>query len=47
MLQVKLSSMVDSFAWNDISDVLVALSDGKLVTWAYPNVAFVDPDLLL
>jgi len=44
--QVKLSTMVDSVAWNDVSDTLVALADGKLVTWTYPNVVFVDKDLL-
>lgn len=38
--------MVDSVAWNDISDTLVALADGKLVTWTYPNVVYVDKDLL-
>lgn len=38
--------MVDSVAWNDQCDVLVAMADGNMVVWYYPNAAFVDPDLL-
>ena len=44
---VKLCSMVDSFRWNESTDMLVAISDGKLYVWYYPNVVYVDKDLLL
>lgn len=37
--------MVDSFQWNDGNDMLAALADGKLKTWFYPNVIYVDKDL--
>jgi intraflagellar transport protein 80 len=43
---VKLQTQVDSVCWNDKSDVLAALSDGKLITWYYPSVLYVDRDLL-
>lgn len=42
----KLGAMVDSFMWNDATDTLVALIDGKLVVYLYPMVVFVDKDLL-
>jgi len=42
----KLASMVDSFSWNDSTDMLVALIDQRLVTFLYPSVVFVDKDLL-
>jgi len=38
--------MVDSFAWNDSTDMLIALSDEKLVMFIFPSVVFVDKDLL-
>ena len=44
---VKLCSMVDSFRWNESTDMLAAISDGKLYVWYYPNVVYVDKDLLL
>lgn len=37
---------MESAAWNDKSDVLVAIADARLVTWYYPNAVFVDKDLL-
>jgi len=43
---VKLGTMVDSFKWNDETDMLGAMMDSKLVVWYYPNVVFVDKDLL-
>mmetsp|Transcript_10057 Transcript_10057/g.15347 ORF Transcript_10057/g.15347 Transcript_10057/m.15347 type:complete len:300 (-) Transcript_10057:36-935(-) len=43
---LKISNMVDSFAWNDTNDMLTALSDGKLKTWFYPNAIYVDRDLM-
>merc|ERR1719440_824329 len=42
----KLGAMVDTFMWNDVTDMLVALIDGKLVIFLYPMVVFVDKDLL-
>lgn len=42
----KLGSMVDSFMWNDSTDMLIALIDEKLVSYIYPSVVFVDKDLL-
>ena len=42
---IKISSMVDSFSWNDNNDMLCALSDGKLNTWLYPNAIYVDKDV--
>lgn len=37
---------VESAAWNDRSDVLTAIADGRLVTWYYPNAVAIDRDLL-
>ena len=35
----KIASMVDSMAWHDASESLLALADGKLVRWVYPHAA--------
>ena len=43
---LKISSMVDSFQWNDGNDMLAAIADGKLCTWHYPNAIYVDKDLM-
>ncbi|GBG65480.1 hypothetical protein CBR_g51075 [Chara braunii] len=43
---VKLTTMVDSAAWNDGTDMLAAMADQKMVVWYYPNVVYVDNDLL-
>jgi len=43
---IKIASMVDSFQWNDNNDMLTALSDGKLMTWFYPNAIYLDRDLM-
>jgi intraflagellar transport protein 80 len=37
--------MVDSVKWNDTTDMLAAMIDGRLVVWYYPNVVYVDKDL--
>jgi len=42
----KLGSMVDTFMWNDSTDMLIALTDEKLQIYIYPSVCFVDKDLL-
>jgi len=43
---IKIATMVDSFQWNDNNDMLTCLSDGKLITWFYPNAIYVDKDLM-
>ena len=43
---LKISSVVDSFQWNDGNDMLACISDGKLMTWFYPNAIYVDKDLM-
>ena len=42
----KLGTQVDTAAWNDLSDQLVAIADGKLVTWSYPSIVYVDKAML-
>lgn len=43
---IKLAAMADSFLWNDRSDVLACVADGRLLTWYYPNAIYVDKDLM-
>ena len=38
--------MVDCFAWNDRTDMLTCISDGKLITWLYPNSIYVEKVLV-
>jgi intraflagellar transport protein 80 len=40
------ATICDSFQWHDKFDVLTSVADGKLATFFYPNVMFIDPDLL-
>ena len=42
----KLHSHVESFLFNDETDVLVGLADGRLNIWHCPSVPFIDRDLL-
>ena len=42
----KLSTMVETFSWDDEKDVLLGISDGKLLFWSYPNAIFVDEDIV-
>jgi intraflagellar transport protein 80 len=42
----KLNSHVESFIFNDETNVLVGLADGRLKFWYHPDVAFIDKDLL-
>ncbi|CAM9607280.1 unnamed protein product, partial [Choristocarpus tenellus] len=42
----KLQTHVASAAWNDNSDLLTALADGRLLTWYCPKAISVDKDLL-
>lgn len=37
--------MVDTIGWNDQSDILFSMMDGKAVVWYYPNTVFVDEDI--
>merc|ERR1712232_940510 len=41
----KLGSMVETFMWNESTDMLIALVDENLVIYIYPSVVFVDKDL--
>lgn len=43
---IKLQSHVDSFAFNDESNVLATMAEGNLKIWYHPEAAFVDRDLL-
>ena len=38
--------MVQSLMWNSDTNMLAAFADGKLSVWFYPNVIYVDRDLL-
>lgn len=42
----KIATICDSFQWHDKFDVLVSVADSKLSTFFYPNVVFIDNDLL-
>jgi len=43
---VKIATICDSFQWHDKFDILIAISDNKLSTFFYPNVVFIDPDII-
>lgn len=43
---VKIATICDSFQWHDKFDILVSISDNKLSTFFYPNVVFIDPDIV-
>lgn len=43
---VKLGTICDSFLWHDKFDILLSISDSKLSTYFYPNVVYIEPDLL-
>ena len=42
----KLQPHVESFRFNDSTNVLVSLADGRMMTWLEPSVAFTDKDLV-
>lgn len=42
----KLLSMVDSISWATNSNMLLALSDGKIESFYYPKIIYIDKDLL-
>ena len=41
-----IGTMVEGMAWNDESNMLVALTDSKIIVFYYPNAAYVDRQLL-
>eukprot|EP00658_Telonema_sp_P-2_P035034 TRINITY_DN2552_c0_g1_i4.p1 TRINITY_DN2552_c0_g1~~TRINITY_DN2552_c0_g1_i4.p1 ORF type:complete len:329 (+),score=133.64 TRINITY_DN2552_c0_g1_i4:46-987(+) len=43
---IKIANMVDSFLWHTKTGMLAASMDGQLCTWYYPNVVYVDTDLI-
>ncbi|XP_014664680.1 PREDICTED: intraflagellar transport protein 80 homolog [Priapulus caudatus] len=43
---MKLAVMIQSMSWNDDTNMLAALQDGRFTVWVYPNTAFVDQALL-
>ena len=38
--------MVDTMRWNDNNNSLAAVADGSCIVWYYPEVVYVDRDLL-
>ena len=42
----KLATVVDSFAWNDSTDILAAVADRRFFAWLFPGTINVDRDLL-
>jgi len=42
---VKVNSMVESLLWNSTWDILCLISDNTFITYAYPNLAFLDLSL--
>lgn len=43
---MKLAAMVDSVLWHDTTAMLAAMADQRLNIWYYPNVLYVDKDLV-
>ncbi|XP_069831369.1 intraflagellar transport protein 80 homolog isoform X2 [Dendropsophus ebraccatus] len=43
---VKIGSMVHTLAWSDLSNILCGIQDSRFTVWYYPNVAYVDKELL-
>lgn len=43
---LKIAVMTESSLWNDNTELLAAITDGKFVVWYYPNVVFIDDDLI-
>ncbi|XP_076837224.1 intraflagellar transport protein 80 homolog isoform X2 [Brachyhypopomus gauderio] len=42
----KLGTMVHTMAWNDSTNILCGIQDAQFTVWYYPNVVFVDKNLL-
>ncbi|TPX35764.1 hypothetical protein SmJEL517_g02004 [Synchytrium microbalum] len=45
-LPKKLGTMVETFCWNEDSDVLAAMVDGRFIVWYHPASVFIDEDLV-
>lgn len=43
---VKLANMIQSHAWNDETNMLAAMTDGKILVWYCPNGVYIDKNLL-
>ncbi|KAK2150951.1 hypothetical protein LSH36_381g02111 [Paralvinella palmiformis] len=43
---LKLGTMIQSLVWNDETNMLVALNNGRFTVWYYPNAIYVDNDVL-
>ncbi|XP_059177555.1 intraflagellar transport protein 80 homolog [Physella acuta] len=43
---IKLANMIQAHVWNDETNMLAAMTDGKILVWYYPNAVYVDKDLL-
>jgi intraflagellar transport protein 80 len=43
---VKMGAICDSFMWHDKFDILTSIGDSRLQTYFYPNVLYVDKNLL-
>uniref|UniRef100_A0A2D4Q0U3 Intraflagellar transport protein 80 homolog n=1 Tax=Micrurus surinamensis TaxID=129470 RepID=A0A2D4Q0U3_MICSU len=43
---IKIGTMVHTLAWNDTCNILCGLQDTRFTVWYYPNVVYVDKDLL-
>ena len=39
-------TMIQSLVWNDETNMLVALNNGRFTVWYYPNAIYVDNDVL-
>ncbi|CAF0726823.1 unnamed protein product [Didymodactylos carnosus] len=42
----KLCTTIGSFRWNDKNSMVAGIADGKLNIWLYPNVVFIQPNLV-
>lgn len=43
---IKIATICDSFEWHDKADILASIADNKLSIFFYPNIAFIDQELL-
>ena len=46
IFSIVLGSMVSSVAWNDQSNILAGMQDGRFTVWYHPTVVYTDKDLL-
>ncbi|CAI2355604.1 unnamed protein product [Caenorhabditis sp. 36 PRJEB53466] len=42
----KIGSLVEQLVFNDVTNMLCGISEGKIVVWPLPNIAFLDRNLL-